>query len=79
MPDFIKVDVEGHGATALSGAIKTLAQARPTMLIGFHSQVEVDGILDILTPLNYRNSPVTSEGPPLPTSGFDYIFEPING
>lgn len=76
LPDFIKVDVEGHGAIALAGAIKSLSQARPSLLIGFHSQNEVDGILNILKPLNYRVSPVSNKAPPFPTSGFDYIFDP---
>lgn len=77
-PDFIKVDVEGHGAKALAGALNTLSQSRPTLLVGFHSDDEVNGVLAILNPLRYHVTPVLSEAPASPTSGHDYLFEPRN-
>jgi FkbM family methyltransferase len=77
LPDFIKVDVEGHGAAALAGAAHSLAQARPILLIGFHSQVEVDGIMEILAPLKYRVTAVTTGEPAIPCAGSDYLFQPI--
>jgi FkbM family methyltransferase len=52
---FIKVDVEGHGAKALSGASKTIATHRPTIVMSFHSQWELDGTRSILEPLGYQS------------------------
>lgn len=76
-PDFVKVDVEGHGHKALAGAAATLARSRPILLIGFHSPEEIAGILSVLTPLGYRSTPLHAKAPPLPTVGFDYLFEPV--
>ena len=52
---FIKVDVEGHGAAALSGARHTIATHRPTIVMSFHSQWELEGTREILEPLGYRS------------------------
>lgn len=51
---FIKVDVEGHGAKALLGARQTITAHRPTIVMSFHSQWELDGSREILEPLGYR-------------------------
>lgn len=75
-PDFIKVDVEGHGHHALAGAAKTLAAHRPILMIGLHSVPEMEGILKILTPLDYRITPISPGAPVQPTPEFDYLFEP---
>lgn len=77
-PDFIKVDVEGHGHKALRGAIDTLRKSRPTLVIGMHSAAEIAGILEILTPLHYEITPVAPNAPATPSSGFDYVFKPID-
>ena len=77
LPDFVKVDVEGHGHNALAGAASSLARSRPRLLIGFHSDAETAGIMAVLTPLRYRCSPILQEAPPEPTPGYDYLFEPI--
>jgi FkbM family methyltransferase len=53
-PDFLKVDVENHGAEALAGARRTLASARPNLLMSFHSEDELAGTRVILAPLGYR-------------------------
>lgn len=53
-PDFIKVDVENHGAEALAGARGVLASARPNLLMSFHSEDELAGTKAILAPLGYR-------------------------
>ena len=52
-PDFIKLDVEGHGHRALAGAREAIAQKLPPIIAGLHSQTEVDGVLAILQPLGY--------------------------
>lgn len=53
LPQFIKVDVENHGAEALSGAPKILA-GHPNMLMSFHSEEELAGTRALLEPLGYR-------------------------
>ena len=53
MPQFIKVDVENHGAEALSGATGILA-THPNMMMSFHSEDELAGTRAILEPLGYR-------------------------
>lgn len=53
-PDFMKVDVEGHGEQALRGAIKTIRHALPIILIGFHSSWEQQGVRHLLEPLGYQ-------------------------
>jgi FkbM family methyltransferase len=57
---FIKVDVEGHGAKAIAGARQTIATHRPTLVMSFHSQWELEGTQAILEPLGYRS--FTPEG-----------------
>jgi FkbM family methyltransferase len=52
-PQFIKVDVENHGAEALSGALGILA-SRPNILMSFHSEQELAGTRAILEPLGYH-------------------------
>ncbi len=75
-PDFVKVDVEGHGHKALAGAVRALAHKRPSLLIGLHSETEVAGILAVLTPLRYRATPILKNAPVEPSPGYDYLFEP---
>lgn len=52
-PDFIKIDVENHGAEALAGAVGLLAR-RPHIMMSFHSEQELAGARQILEPLGYR-------------------------
>jgi len=76
-PDFIKLDVEGHGHKALEGARETITRARPIILAGLHSDAEIHGITELLLPLNYRMTPATQNAPKTPTAFFDYLFEPL--
>lgn len=53
-PDFIKVDVQGHGAKALRGAMKTLRSKRPTILFSSHGPHESEGVHILARELAYR-------------------------
>jgi FkbM family methyltransferase len=76
-PQFVKIDVEGHGHRALEGMRLAVAAARPSLIIGFHSETEVNGVLGILRPLGYRWAPLI-EPPSNPDAltGGDYLFTP---
>jgi FkbM family methyltransferase len=52
-PEFIKIDVENHGAEALEGARNLLGE-HPSILMSFHSEQELAGAKAILVPLGYR-------------------------
>ena len=61
-PQFIKVDIEGHGGKALMGARETISESRPCILMSFHSPREVDTTLEVLSPLGYK--PIEAGGDP---------------
>lgn len=77
IPQFVKIDVEGHGHHALAGMRETLTLARPILIVGFHSPSELDGVMALLAPLSYS---VRQVDEPNPTSevtvGGDYLFTP---
>ncbi|MSU70700.1 MAG: FkbM family methyltransferase [Opitutaceae bacterium] len=74
-PDFIKIDVEGHGHKAIAGAIRVIRARRPPILMGFHSPLEVRGTEDLLRPLGYGFEPV-KPGAPADKIGWDYLLRP---
>jgi FkbM family methyltransferase len=77
-PQFVKIDVEGHGHKALEGMKGTLAKSRPTLIVAFHSNLEVDGVLEILRALDYRWTPIAADPtPPKSMVGGDYLFTPL--
>jgi FkbM family methyltransferase len=59
-PDFIKIDVENHGAEALAGAGGILS-AKPHMMMSFHSERELAGTREILAPLGYGVTSLSGE------------------
>ena len=75
-PQFVKLDVEGHGHRALRGMGATLRTSRPIILAGLHSPAEVAGILDLLEPLGYRKQEVGSSLSADPMIGRDFLFSP---
>jgi len=54
LPDVIKVDVQGHGAKALAGSLKSIRQKRPIIIFSNHSQWELADTRRLLQPLGYR-------------------------
>lgn len=76
-PQFVKIDVEGHGHRALGGMKRAVAGSRPSMIIAFHSEPEVRGVLGILEPMGYHWTPIGAS--PSDTDsmvGSDYLFTP---
>lgn len=53
LPQFIKIDVEGHGAKALEGMCQSLSKSRPVILMAFHGQDENVEATRIFQALNY--------------------------
>lgn len=74
-PDFMKVDVEGHGASALAGAARAIAGKRPTILMAFHSTIEVEGTEAVLNPLGYRWETLDANAP-TSRCGHDFLLRP---
>jgi FkbM family methyltransferase len=60
-PDFVKVDVEGHGAKALAGAMETIRACRPTLVMSCHSIWEWQDTEKLLAGLGYTPRHVTGE------------------
>jgi len=76
-PQFVKIDVEGHGHRAVAGMQATLARSRPILVVAFHSVPEVTGILAVLDPLGYTRTRVGPPGAgPDAMIGEDYLFTP---
>jgi FkbM family methyltransferase len=77
LPNFVKIDVEGHGHRALAGMAETLRTARPLLLIAFHSPNEVEGMLNLLDPLHYRRTEISKAGEDGGSLiGRDFLFIP---
>jgi FkbM family methyltransferase len=76
-PQFVKIDVEGHGHRSIEGMRVSVAKSRPTMLVAFHSSQEVEGVLRILEPLGYRRTTIVEPASnPEAMIGGDYLFTP---
>ena len=77
LPDLIKVDVEGHAHRALAGARHALAAKRPVLIVAFHSEAELQGVLTLLAPLDYEHSVIgTDSGSTHAAIGHDLLFKP---
>jgi FkbM family methyltransferase len=60
LPDLIKIDVQGHGADAVAGAMDSIRKKLPIIAFSNHSDVEMAGVRGLLEPLSYR--PVRFDG-----------------
>jgi FkbM family methyltransferase len=56
---FIKIDVEGHELSVLRGAIKTLKESRPVLLVEV-KEPNIDELRSFLAGLDYSESPFNS-------------------
>ncbi len=65
VPAFIKIDVEGHAHHALAGALRSIARARPTILLALHCEEERHAVTTQLLPLGYTAADLA--GNPLPS------------
>lgn len=54
LPDFIKVDVQGHGAWALKGSYISINKSLPLIYFSCHSRYEFEGTWHLLEPLGYK-------------------------
>jgi hypothetical protein len=76
-PEFVKIDVEGHGHRALAGMKEVVRRKRPVLLVALHSPQEIDGIFGILKPLGYASRQVGEFAAPDATRiGKDILFTP---
>jgi FkbM family methyltransferase len=76
-PQFVKIDVEGHGHRALEGMKRAVAGSRPSIIVAFHSQPEVSGVLGILEPMGYHWKPIVEPlSRPESMIDGDYLFSP---
>ena len=61
LPNLIKIDVQGHGASAVAGAMKSIATSRPIIVFRNHSDGELAGIRRLLEPLGYVPEPLNGD------------------
>jgi FkbM family methyltransferase len=54
VPDLLKIDVEGHGGAAIEGALGTISQRRPVIVLSVHCAPEWEQARRALEPLGYR-------------------------
>lgn len=53
VPDFMKIDVEGHEQKILQGATTVLSEYKPSLLIEFHAPQLYEFVMKTLTTLKY--------------------------
>jgi FkbM family methyltransferase len=61
-PDFMKIDIEGSAGAALRGALRTLCEHRPTIVVELHDPSEDTAVGTLLANLEYIAFRVTEFG-----------------
>ncbi len=61
IPQMLKIDVEGHEAQVLAGAMGTLKRHRPLVFCDYNDDTSYDVVRQMLSPLGYDVAP----GPPI--------------
>jgi len=74
-PNFVKIDVEGHGHRALAGMEGTLQRHRPVLIVAIHSPEEAAGVIGRLEALDYAFAAIHPDGR-APWVGQDLLFTP---
>lgn len=74
-PQLVKIDVEGHAHRALLGMQLTLRAHRPIIVCAFHSAQELDGVVDLIAPLDYDRREIDRDCKG-PESNHDLLFTP---
>jgi len=54
LPDLIKVDVQGHGAKALRGAMQAITEAKPLVIFSCHCEPEANFVRELVHQFNYQ-------------------------
>jgi len=62
LPDYIKMDIEGGEAKALSGAKSMLSQSHPTIFLAIHGRPIYKKCTDLLTSLDYQIEAIDWDG-----------------
>jgi FkbM family methyltransferase len=75
-PNLVKIDVEGHGHRAVSGMKMAIAASRPILIVGFHSNEEVEGVLCVLKPLGYAWREIVPPPSSGSMAGGEFLFTP---
>ena len=60
-PDLIKVDVQGHGAQALKGSLRSLQKKHPIIVFSNHSKWELENTRALLAPIGYHVHSLSGE------------------
>lgn len=53
VPDLVKIDVEGHGGRTIEGALHTISERKPVIVLSVHSGPEWEQARASLMPLGY--------------------------
>jgi FkbM family methyltransferase len=60
LPNLIKIDVQGHGGSAVAGSLESIRRSLPIIAFSNHSDAEMNGVREQLEPLSYQ--PVHFDG-----------------
>ena len=53
-PQYIKIDVEGHGGSALRGSRESIKTKMPFIIMSFHSRIEIEETKELMAPIGYK-------------------------